>query len=162
MSTAQRFHLPANSAVAGIRFRPGMASSFIKGNLSSLTDTFANAESLWPEWRRKLGDAGSAEALLEILRGSLPHSPETPNNVQRALTFISAFHGAVSLDEVIRPNRPEYAPVFAAGCFKRADSLPNSSAAYCGFAGLGSSLSPPRQPTGPRSRAIPDTSINRI
>ncbi len=102
MTISQEFTLLAHSHLAGIRFHPGMAGSFVATDLSSLTNMFENGESLWPELYRRLGDGGSADELLRVLASGLATVPQAPNDVQRALAFIRVSRGVVRLDDVIR------------------------------------------------------------
>ncbi len=134
MTISQEFTLAAKSHLAGIRFHPGMAGSFVATDLSSLTNMFENGESLWPELYRRLGDGGSADELLRVLAGGVATVPQALNDVQRALAFIRVSRGVVRLDDVIRQTGLS-SRQFRRRVLEKAGSLLNASAASCAFAG---------------------------
>jgi AraC-like DNA-binding protein len=104
MTREQRFHLPENVCVAGIRFRPGKAGPFLRTSLSELTDSSVALEDLWShrarEWRRRLDDAKSIQDAMRILLGNLPVPAAQPNPVQRAIEAMAAVNGNTDLDRV--------------------------------------------------------------
>ena len=48
MTAERRFDFPAGAALAGIRFRPGVARAFLGVPPAELTDGLAPLEDLWP------------------------------------------------------------------------------------------------------------------
>src|SRR5271154_924310 len=54
MTREQRFHFPEGAQLAGVRFRPGMAGTFLGVSPAELTDTSTPLEDLWPRRAREL------------------------------------------------------------------------------------------------------------
>ena len=106
MSVQQRFEFPQGAYVAGVRFRPGMARSFLGLPPSELTDRSAPLEDLWRrragELHRRLDDAKSIRDAMRILLGSLPAPRNAPSPVQQAIEAVAATHGAADLESAAR------------------------------------------------------------
>jgi AraC-like DNA-binding protein len=104
MTTEQRFDYPEGAWLAGIRFQPGMAGTFLGVSPAELTDTSAPLEDLWghraQELKRRLEDAKSIQEAMRIMLGSLPVQAAVPNPVQRAIEAIAAANGNVDLESV--------------------------------------------------------------
>lgn len=104
MTTEQRFDYPEGAWLAGIRFRPGMAGTFLGVSPAELTDTSAPLEDLWAhraqELKNRLEDAKSIQEAMQIMLGSLPACDVAPNPVQRAIEAITAANGNVDLENV--------------------------------------------------------------
>ena len=106
MSSEQRFDFPAGAGLAGVRFRPGMAGSFLGISPAELTDTSVSLDDCWPrrtrELKGRLGEAKSVQEAMRILLGSLPPPHAAPNPVQKAIEAITAAGGNADLDTVAR------------------------------------------------------------
>jgi AraC-like DNA-binding protein len=106
MTREQRFHYPEGAYLTGIRFRPGMATTFLGISAAELTDTSVRLEDLWPRRARQLtrhmDDASSIQAAMQILFDNLP----APNNVltptQRAVQALTIANGNADLDVAAR------------------------------------------------------------
>lgn len=109
MTVSQRPELPPNAQLAGIRFRPGMASFFLGGVAPELVDQWAPLEDLWGargrRLGRELGESGSAAARFLSLSRALPHPERGLDSVKLAISAIVAAGGAVDLDWVARQAR---------------------------------------------------------
>ena len=105
MTAERRFDLPAMSLSVGVRFRPGMAGSFLGWAPGELTDQIVSAEDLWGragrERESRMSEARSAYEGMKILLGAL-RAPDAPNNVQRAIEAIVEQHGAADLESAAR------------------------------------------------------------
>src|SRR5580698_1812478 len=102
MTIQQRFDYPKDVFIAGVRFRPGMAGSFLGVRPVELTDGSTALEDLWSrrarELKRQLDDANSIQDAVEILLGNLP-SPEThPTPTQRAIEALATANGSADLE----------------------------------------------------------------
>jgi AraC-like DNA-binding protein len=106
MTREQHFHYPEGASVAGIRFRPGMAGTFLGVRPVELTDTSAALEDLWPrrtrELKRRLDDAQSMEDAMHILLGSLPVPDAALTPTQQAIEALASAHGNADLDLAAR------------------------------------------------------------
>jgi AraC-like DNA-binding protein len=102
MTRERRFHFPRGAFLTGIRFRPGMAGSFLGVRPAELTDATAPLEDLWPhgarELERRLDDAKSIQDAMRILLGSLPAPKAAPTPAQQAIEALAAAHGNADLD----------------------------------------------------------------
>ncbi len=103
MTAEQRFDFPEGAYVTGIRFRPGMAGSFLGVSPEELTDASAPLEDLWSrrarELTRRLDDARSIRDAMRILLGNLRAPAGPPNPVQQAIEAIAAANGNTGLDQ---------------------------------------------------------------
>jgi AraC-like DNA-binding protein len=102
MTAERRFDFPAGAALAGSRFRPGVARAFLGVPPAELTDGLAPLEDLWPrrapELARQLDDAKSIPTAMGILLRSLPRPAVAPNPVQRAIEALAASNGSAGLE----------------------------------------------------------------
>lgn len=106
MTREQRFHYPEGAYLTGIRFRPGMANTFLGISAAELTDASVSLEDLWPRRARQLtlqmDDAESIRDAMQILFDNLP----APNNVltptQRAVEALAIANGNADLDVAAR------------------------------------------------------------
>jgi len=106
MTREQRFHFPKGAQLAGIRFRPGMAGSFLGASPAELTDTSTPLEDLWPqrarELRRRLDDAKSIQDAMRILLGNLPAPNAALTPTQQAIESLAAANGNADLEIAAR------------------------------------------------------------
>jgi len=104
MTREQRYHLAAGSLLMGIRFRAGLARSFLRIAPAALTDTAVALEDLWGragrELRNRISEAGSVdEGVAELLAAlAPPREPLTP--IERAIEAMAASRGMADLDEI--------------------------------------------------------------
>jgi len=105
MTRERRFELPAGDRDCGLRFRPGMASDFLKTPAAGLTDSEAPLEDLWGAPARRLAElleeARSPEDAAAAFAGVLRPAARA-TGVQRAIAALAAAHGAVDVNEVAR------------------------------------------------------------
>jgi AraC-like DNA-binding protein len=106
MTTEQRFHFPRGAYVAGIRFRPGMAGTFLGLSPAELTDISTPLADLWPrracELQRRLDDANSIQDAMHILLHALPAPDATLTPIQRAIEALTIANGNADLDFAAR------------------------------------------------------------
>jgi AraC-like DNA-binding protein len=106
MTIQQRFDYPKGVFIAGVRFRPGMAGSFLGVRPVELTDGSTPLEDLWSrrarELKRKLDDANSIQGALEILLSNLPVPEAHPTPTQRAIEALAAANGSADLEAAAR------------------------------------------------------------
>ena len=104
MTVEQRFQFPENVWLTGIRFRPGMAGTFLGVSPAELTDGSAPLEDLWsrraPELERRLEDAKSIHEAMGLLLGSLSVPEANPNPAQQAIEAIAEANGNADLDSM--------------------------------------------------------------
>jgi AraC-like DNA-binding protein len=101
MTVERRFDLAANALTAGIRFRPGMAPSFLRIPAIELTNQMLPWDTQ-PELANRIADARSAAECREILLTALRPLAEAPNGVQRAIEAVTRSHGDIHLEWVAR------------------------------------------------------------
>jgi AraC-like DNA-binding protein len=103
MTRQQSFDFPDGASMAGIRFRPGMARTFL-GVPPELTDRTVPLEELWDrrarELLRKLDDAKSIQEAMSLLLSGLGQPGHSPNPVQHAIGAIADAHGNADLDRI--------------------------------------------------------------
>lgn len=101
MTKEQQFHFPKGAYLTGIRFRPGMAGSFLHIPPVELTDSSTPLEDLWPrharELKRQLDDTESIEDAMRILFDHLPAPNTALTPTQRALEALAAANGNADL-----------------------------------------------------------------
>jgi AraC-like DNA-binding protein len=106
MTREQRFHFPQGAQLAGIRFRPGMAGTFLGVHAVELTDASVPLEDLWSrrarDLKRQLDDAGSMQAVMHILLGNLPAPAAALTPTQRAIESLAIAHGNADLEVAAR------------------------------------------------------------
>lgn len=87
----------------GIRFRPGMASSFVQGNLSNLTDQTAPARVWIGRYTdvivRKVVRCGDIQERLSLIQ-TLLKTPREPSLVQIAIAKLASTYGKTSIEEM--------------------------------------------------------------
>ncbi len=103
MTRERRFHFPKGAYVAGIRFQPGMAGTFLGLSPGELTDISAPLAELWPrrahELKRRLDDAHSIQDAMRILLGALAATPNTAlTPMQQAIEALTVANGNADLD----------------------------------------------------------------
>lgn len=102
MTAERRYDLGA-ARICGVRFRPGMAATFLKAPAAELTDRECPLEDLWGSPARSLAERlANASSGVETLRGALPLPAAPPDGVQRAIAFMVAAHGSVDADTIAR------------------------------------------------------------
>src|ERR1700722_11950877 len=93
MTVEKHFHYPQGAFIAGIRFRPGMAGTFLGVAPAELTDSSTALEDLRPrparELKRQLDDAKSIQDAMRILLGHLPAPDANPTPTQRAIEALT-------------------------------------------------------------------------
>jgi len=106
MTVEQRFDYSHGAALAGVRFRPGMAGPFLGASPAELTDGTAALDDLWPRRARalqqRLDDARSIQDAAQILMVSLAAPVSAQNPVQRAIHALTAANGNLDLDVLAR------------------------------------------------------------
>lgn len=102
MTVEQRFRLSSGTAVAGVRFRPGLAQQFLNAPPVELTGRFADLDLLWGrralELERRLSGSASAEEWVRLLLSALPQPCGAPGASSRAIEAMTAAHGALEVD----------------------------------------------------------------
>ena len=105
MTRQQTFRFPSGARIVGVRFRPGMAATYLRTAPSEVTDTSATLEDLWGrsarELRQRIAEAESVDEARSLLLSSLA-PPPTPTFLQRAIEFISRQNGIIDLEFVAR------------------------------------------------------------
>jgi AraC-like DNA-binding protein len=106
MTKEQRFHFPEGASLTGVRFRPGMAGTFLGVSPAELTDRTPPLEDLWPRHARKckrqLDDADSIHHAMRILLDNLPAPDANLTPTQRAIEALAAANGNADLDSAAR------------------------------------------------------------
>ena len=106
MTTEKRFDQIPGSLLCGVRFRPGMARSFLRIPAGELTDSVIPLDDLLGrsarEFERRLSNAHSSSEAALILAASLPAPANAPNAVQRTIAALAATHGLADLDRFSR------------------------------------------------------------
>jgi methylphosphotriester-DNA--protein-cysteine methyltransferase len=101
MSVQQRFDLPPGAS-AGVRFHPGMAASFLHGDVAELNDSVVSLDDIHPRFSRDLAErmrnANSLASAMQMLLAALRPAVRTPNPVQRAIQAIVAVKGRAAID----------------------------------------------------------------
>jgi len=103
MTQARRFPLPAGEFQMGVRFRPGMAGSFVRIPGSESTDRMIPLSELWGARARHLemqiAESNSIEQAIGLLEAQLV-DPEEPGVVQRVTAYIVENQGQVRVDDL--------------------------------------------------------------
>ena len=106
MTGEQRFCYPAGTRIAGVRFHPGMAGTFLRVAPADLTDGIVRMEDVWGTEARtleeRLRQARSPGETMRLLLAGIPKPDASPNSVQRAIEAITAGHGTSDLELVAR------------------------------------------------------------
>ncbi|MGP0075398.1 MAG: helix-turn-helix domain-containing protein [Bryobacteraceae bacterium] len=102
MTVEQRFNYHEGASMTGVRFRPGMARTFLRLSSAELTDGSAALADLWPrrasELERQLDDAKSIPDAMRILLSNVAAPRSQPNPVQQAIDALTAANGNADLD----------------------------------------------------------------
>jgi AraC-like DNA-binding protein len=102
MTRQQWFDYPRGAFLAGVRFRPGVARTFLGVSAAELTDGSAPLEDLWSrrgrELKRQLDDAASIRDAMRILVASVPAPEAAITPTQLAIESMVAAHGNADLD----------------------------------------------------------------
>jgi AraC-like DNA-binding protein len=103
MTRAQHFAVPGTGRAFGIRFRPGMASSFLRLPATESTDHSIPLSDVWGADGRRLSEqiagAESAEECAGFLEAHLT-DPAAPNRTQRICAAIVEKRGQIRVDEL--------------------------------------------------------------
>lgn len=106
MTSQQRFDLAPGACLVGVRFRPGMASSFLGVSAVKLTDGSTSLPDLWShrarELTRQMDDARSVHESMHRLLANLPVPTDSPNPVQRAIEALVNARGNAGLPDLAR------------------------------------------------------------
>jgi AraC-like DNA-binding protein len=106
MTREQRFHYPEGAYLTGIRFRPGMATTFLGISAAELTDASVPLEDLWPRHARQLtrqmDDARSIQAAMQVLFDHLPAPNAILTPTQLAVEALTIANGNADLDVAAR------------------------------------------------------------
>lgn len=106
MTVERRFDYAGGAAVAGIRFRPGMAATFLGSSPAELTDGSAALDDLWPRrahaLQQRLDDSTSVQEVMQLLLDSVAVPASTQNPVQRAIDALRSNNGNADLDALAR------------------------------------------------------------
>jgi AraC-like DNA-binding protein len=102
MTVEQRYQFPQGAAMTGVRFRPGMAGTFLGVSPGELTDGSAFLNDLWPRrartLERQLDDAKSIRDAMRLMLASVAVPGSEPNPVQLAIDALTAAKGSADLD----------------------------------------------------------------
>jgi AraC-like DNA-binding protein len=106
MTIERHFHFPPGASMTGIRFRPGMAGTFLGVSPAELTDRSAPLEDLWlrraRELQRQLDDANSIQNAMHILLDTLPVPDAALTPTQQAIEALAVANGNADLDSAAR------------------------------------------------------------
>jgi AraC-like DNA-binding protein len=106
MTAGQRFSYPAGLRIAGVRFHPGKAGTFLRIAPSELTDAMVPLEAAWGARARALEErlrhARTPGETMRLLLDAIPAPELAPNPVQQAIEAISAEHGSCDLELAAR------------------------------------------------------------
>jgi len=106
MTVEQRFQFPPGAAMAGIRFRPGMAGTFLGVSPAELTDGTAALGDLSTrrarELEKRLDDARSIRDAMRIMLEGVAAPDSTISPVQQAIGELAATNGNADLDVLAR------------------------------------------------------------
>jgi len=104
MTRERRFNFPKGVCLTGIRFRPGMAGSFLGISPAVFTDLSVPLEDLWSrrarELKNRLDEARSIQEAMRILLHDLPVCGVIANPVQKAIEALAAADGNADLHTV--------------------------------------------------------------
>jgi AraC-like DNA-binding protein len=106
MTVEQRFIFPAGMSVAGARFQPGMAGTFLGIAPAEFTDRTVPLENVWGararELEERLSDARSPGETMRLLLAAIPPPRTAPSPVQLAIEAIAAERGSCDLETASR------------------------------------------------------------
>jgi AraC-like DNA-binding protein len=103
MTSTKSVAVSKGQQFVGIRFRPGMASSFVQGNLSTLTDQTAPAQAWIGKFTerivRNIVGCGDIQERLSLIQ-TLLKMPREPSLVQIAITKLASTYGKTTIEEM--------------------------------------------------------------
>jgi AraC-like DNA-binding protein len=106
MTVEQQFEFSEGASMAGVRFRPGVAGTFLGVSPSEFTDRSAALDDLWPrrarDLQQRLDDASSIQDAMQLLIASVTAPASAPSPVQRAIDALTAANGNADLDLLAR------------------------------------------------------------
>lgn len=106
MTRERRFDVRAQTSLVGVRFRPGMAGPFLRIPAQEITDRTILLEDLWGsaarELESRLAESASPDHWRRILVTGLGTPNRQPTHTQRAVEAITAAHGDLDLERIIR------------------------------------------------------------
>ncbi|HKV42500.1 MAG TPA: AraC family transcriptional regulator [Blastocatellia bacterium] len=105
MTQHRAINSTAGDLYFGVRFRPAMASSFLALPGDLLTDQVISLDLIWgPAARRLLEEIGNTESIPGRIGALERHLKSQPNlsSVQRAMSWMVARHGQISIDDLAR------------------------------------------------------------
>lgn len=106
MTVEQRYDHAPGTFMTGVRFRPGMAGTFLGASPAELTDGSAQLDDLWPRRTRalqqRLDDAASIRNAMRVLIESVATPASEPTPVQRAIDALTLANGNADLDTLAR------------------------------------------------------------
>jgi AraC-like DNA-binding protein len=105
MTASQRYQYPAGTRIAGVRFQPGMAGSFLGAAPSEFTDGVVPLDDIWGSRARRLEERlrlarTPGETMRLLLLEGIPAPAASPSPVQCAIEAIAAGRGCCDLDVV--------------------------------------------------------------
>ena len=105
MTLWRDFVLPAKELLVGIRFRPGMSAARFGGPADRMTDRLVPLDQFWGAPARhlleRMGNAGSVGECASLLVASIGDTAPR-STLQKAVAFMEARAGRVSMDEIAR------------------------------------------------------------
>jgi AraC-like DNA-binding protein len=106
MTVEQRFQFSSGASQTGVRFRPGMAGTFLDLPVAELTDGSAALADIWQgsarSLQQQLDDARSIGDAMRLLLASVAVPESAPDPVQRAIDALTAANGNADLDLLAR------------------------------------------------------------
>jgi AraC-like DNA-binding protein len=106
MTVEQRFNFPAGMTIAGARFQPGMAGTFLGVAPAEFTDRTVSLEDVWGararELEERLRQARSPGETMRLLLASIPPPRSAPSPVQLAIEAIAAERGLCDVETASR------------------------------------------------------------
>jgi AraC-like DNA-binding protein len=106
MTVEQRFQFAAGAAQTGVRFRPGMAGTFLGLPLAELTDGSVPLADIWQgsagALEQQLDDAESISDAMQLLLASVGVPEAALDPVQQAIDALTAANGNADLDLLAR------------------------------------------------------------
>ncbi|HEX5229777.1 MAG TPA: helix-turn-helix domain-containing protein [Bryobacteraceae bacterium] len=106
MTVEQRYDHVPGTFITGVRFRPGMAGTFLGASPAELTDGSVSLDDLWPrrsrDLQQRLDDAMSIRDAMRLLIDSVAAPESAPSPVQRAIDALTLANGNADLDALAR------------------------------------------------------------
>ena len=108
MTREKRFDLRAHTRIVGVRFQPGLVRTFLRVPAHEITDRVVSLDYFWgssaSELEMRLAESRSPESCWTTLASAFPHPHSEPTQTQRAVEAITAAHGDVDLQSLIRQS----------------------------------------------------------